>query len=210
MIYMKEYLLALQTALALALVLCDPCCTAQEQIDFRRLDAQLFNAITNKVTPDEQLLEVISRLGRVRESTSFWAKIADDRTYPTQHRMRSIFALLRRHCQRCGTCAELRSAIAPAAWVRESRIEKITYVFGSLPMAPEPGQTVFRISVLYGPAVYIRLLGEVDDVIFSNLLRGEAGPTKLNPTIAQLVLDDGYDDWILNNPQGPSEWQRPR
>src|SRR5437764_8037970 len=84
-----------------ALVISVRACQGQPPIDFQRLSAQLLNLITNKGVSDENLLETISRLGRVTEPSSFWNKIADDTSYSRQHRIRAIFALLRRHCADC-------------------------------------------------------------------------------------------------------------
>ncbi|SRR5258708_4086415 len=180
-----------------------PMCRGQVLIDFERLNSQFLSLITNKNVSDENLLQAISRLGPVAEPSSFWMKIADETSYSRLHRTRAVFAMLRRHCVDCLTCRELASAVSGAKWVLDSGIEKIPYVVGWMPMVPEPGQTVFKISVLNGPSFFVRLLGDVDTSEFSCILRGNcAGPLKSNPTIVQYAYEDDYDRWILNRNNG--------
>jgi hypothetical protein len=171
---------------------------SQNSVDFERLNAQLLSMITNREASDADLLQAISRLGRVTEPPSFWVKIANDPRYTVKHRKRAIFALLRRHCSHsCWTCRELGDTISPGDWINESGIEKITAVTGWFPLVAKPGETVFKISVL-GSDFYLRLLGEVDESVLFAYLRGRGQAISSNPEIVEYAFDDGYDDWLFN------------
>ena len=66
-----------------------------------------------------------------------------------------------------------------------------------MPVEVNEGETVYSISVLHGPKIFVRLLGDLDQETFTALLRGK-GPAHLKkePTILQCSYDDDYDDWL--------------
>lgn len=165
--------------------------------DFAKLTVQLRAAITNKTTTDDVLLESISRLGKFSEPPSFWTKIANDPQYSRQHRTRAVFALFRRHGEWSGEAHLLGKCLMPAKWLEESSIEKVPYEFGKLPVDVNPGESVFSISVLHGPSIYVKLAGNVDVETFNALLRGnDVSNLKREPTILQYGYGDDYDDWL--------------
>lgn len=165
--------------------------------DFDQLDIQLRAAITNIAASDDVLLQSISRLGRVTEPASFWAQIADDSSYSIQHRTRAVFALFRRHGEWCGDARSLGACLRPAKWLDQSSVERITYVFGWLPVEVRPGESVYQISVFRGPSVFIRLQGDVDLETLTAFLRGrDTRALKTNPTILECAYGDDYDKWL--------------
>jgi hypothetical protein len=171
-----------------------------ESPDFAQLDHRLRAVIKDKNTSDNDLLEAISRLGKLSEPASFWTQIANDPNYSTRHRTRAVFALFRRHGQWSGEMLSLARCIAPAKWLDESSIERVPYVFGYLPVEVTSGESVYSISVLHSSKIYIRLRGEVNQETFVSLLGGrDVTDLKTEPTILQLGYADGYDDWIRNN-----------
>src|SRR5690242_4452091 len=82
-------------------------------VDFAKLDLELRSVIEDRQTSDEDLLQAISRMGKVAEKPEFWKGIADDPTYGIPHRRRVIFALFRRHGQLCTGIAQLARVIGP-------------------------------------------------------------------------------------------------
>ncbi len=170
----------------------------QRSPNFSAWDMALHEVITNKGASDELLLQSISRLGRVTEPASFWTRIANDTNYPVSHRTRAVFALLRRHGESTGDLASLGRAIAPAHWLAESTVDRITHVFGRMAIDVNPGssESVFTIRVLNGPNAYIKLQGDVDLDTVSKLIRGEPASNVGSPTIMQIGYGDDYDEWL--------------
>lgn len=167
--------------------------------DFAHLDRQLRATIKDKSTSDSVLRESISRLGRFTESPGFWTEIANDPSYSLCHRTRAVFALFRRHGEWSGEPRSLGKCLAPAKWLNESSIERVTYVLGYLPTEVNPGESVYSITVLSGPKIYIRMRSEVDEETFHALLRGKNVPDlKTEPTILQFGYGDDYDEWLRN------------
>ena len=165
--------------------------------DFASLTIQLRTVIAERATSDDVLREAISRLGRVTEPPSFWTQIANSTNYSRQHRIRAVFALFRRHGESCGDVLSLGKCLEPAKWLDESSIERVTYVFGHLPIELNEGESVYSISVLDGPKIYIRMPGDIDRETFNALLRGKSVSTlKKEPTILQCGYGDDYDEWF--------------
>jgi len=144
-------------------------CHSQAFTNFVALDNQLRSAITNINTPDSLLLESIAHLGAVTEPPSFWTHIADNTNYTLVHRTRAVFALFRRHGQDHHNIWDLRRCITPANWLKQSPIEKVEQ--GFMPVDARPDDTVFSISVLYGPKIFIRLIGHVMHCLSLHILR---------------------------------------
>ena len=173
---------------------------AQTITNFTALDIQLHAAIANTNTPDDLLLESISRLGKITEPPSFWTQIADNTNYSLPHRTRAVFALFRRHGERCGDIQDLRRCLAPAKWLDQSSIQKIPFVFGFLPVEVNSEESIFSISVFYGPKIYIRLRGDVDYKTFVEAIRGEAKePIKSELIILQCGYADDYEQWLVGS-----------
>lgn len=169
--------------------------------DFAQLTTQLRATITNKTTSDVVLREAISRLGRVTESPSFWTQIANSTNYTRQHRTRAVFALFRRHGERTGQALALGECLASAKWLDESSVERVTWVFGPFPVEINEGESVYSISVLYGPRIFIRILGDVDEKTFKALIRGTSvSNLKKEPIILQVGYGDDYDEWFRGTP----------
>jgi hypothetical protein len=167
--------------------------------DFAKLNSQLRAAITNKNTPDNILLESISRLGRITESPRFWTQVADDPSYSYRHRMRAVFALFRRHGERCGGLPDLRRCIAPAGWLKSSKIERVSFVFGWVPVEVHPEESIFAISVFERPKIYIRMRGNISvDTFVSELQEINQKVPKVDLTIMQFGYGDDYEKWLAN------------
>src|SRR5712671_5199865 len=82
-------------------------------VDFTKLDMELRSVIQDRRTSDEDLLQAISRMGKVTEKPEFWKAIADDPACDTPHRRRVIFALFRRHGRPCTSLVQLAHVIGP-------------------------------------------------------------------------------------------------
>lgn len=164
-------------------------CHSQGFTNFVALDNQLRSAITNINTPDSLLLESIAHLGAVTEPPSFWTQIADNTNYTLVHRTRAVFALFRRHGQYIHNVWDLRRCLTPANWLKQSPVEKV--VQGFMPVDLRSGDTVFSISVLYGPKIYIRLIGHVEYNAFLRVLLGEG---HVDPNSEMLIGEYGYAD----------------
>jgi hypothetical protein len=191
---------ALAACLA-AILLCTLSNKAGASVDFAKLDNELRATITNAAISDEVLLECISRLGKTTEPASFWTQLANNDAYSIGHRVRAVFALFRRHGQWCGDVGSLGRTLAPARWLDQSNIERVTYVFGNLPIEVNPGESVYRISVLHRASIYVRMQGEVDIATFAGLLRGgHEEAFRSNPRVLECAYGDDYDAWLRNNP----------
>jgi hypothetical protein len=93
----------------------------------------------------------------------------------------------------------LGKCLEPAKWLDESSIERVTYVFGYLPIEVNKGESVYSISFLQGPKIYIRILGDVDQETFNTLLRGKSvANLKKEPTILQIGYGDDYNEWFYD------------
>ena len=173
---------------------------AQTLTNFETLERELRANITNQHTPDDLLLESISRLGPVAEPASFWTRIADDTNYSLSHRRRAVFALFRRHCDKIGGISDLRRVLMPCAWLKNSRIEKVPFVFGWVPVEVNSGESIFTISVLNGPKIYIRMRGDIDYRRFVSELFGREGEQSANVdmTVLQFGYGDDYEKWLHN------------
>jgi hypothetical protein len=173
--------------------------TNSAKIDLEALQSRLFVVITNRAASDEELLQAISSLGKVTEPPSFWTAIADDKSYSIFHRRRAVFALFRRHCRAGDLMSDLRKKLAPGHWLDESYVRAVEATFGQLdsPIMPEPGMSLFRVSVLYGASVYFLLQGEYDPLVFSSMIHGESRG-RFNALIHNVAFDDDYDDWFFN------------
>ena len=172
-------------------------CLAQPAFDFKHLDSTILSMITNQAVSDEVLMQCIARLGPSAESPEFWSRIANDSSYSIQHRTRAVFALFRRHGQYCGDAASLKKLLGSPKWLEESGIEKVSYVFGKLPVEVNPGESVYRIKVYRRASIYIRCLSNLEDDYLSRLLLHKDAPANTtNPTIIQYAFDDDYEEWL--------------
>lgn len=168
--------------------------------DFAKRDSELRAVIKDRQTSDEDLLQAISRMGKVTEKAEFWKDIADDPTYDTPHRRRVIFALFRRHGQVCTGVVQLARTIGPAKWLQEAKVTKITALTGRIPVDLNLGESVFSFPVLGGPSVYVRVLGDMSSTNFSHLLRQEkSNGDQKDGVILQFGFGDDYDDWLTEN-----------
>src|SRR2546421_7996020 len=140
--------------------------SARGAVDFARMDMELQSVITNKASSQTDLLQAISRLGRVAEHASFWTTIANDPTYSAEHRRRCAMAFFRRHGRFCTGLRQLAGMLSPSNWFEKGDIEEVRSVFGAAPVEVTEGDTVFKIRIFpsqMGPQanVFIKLLGKV-------------------------------------------------
>jgi hypothetical protein len=172
-----------------------------ERVDFKKWDSQLHSIITNNTASTTELLEAISRLGRVTEPPALWTAVVNDPNFSKDHRRKSIFALFRRHGRYCTGLRELAKVISSPKWFQVSDITEVTYVFGNIPVELNKDETVFRIMVLSsehegGPSIYVRLMGHVKKDVFSKLLFGTADPTQDDVVVLQCGFTDNYEIWL--------------
>lgn len=185
--------------------------------DFEAMTRRCHSVITNPASSDSELLEAISRLGRMEEPPSLWTRVADDPTYGTLHRKRCIMALFRRHGTECETIADLASVLGRPRWLTNSDLKEVAVITGWVPVDMVPGDTVFAITILPGTtpkeaeassklrcAVYVRVSGKVIREDFLAFLQhGKREAVGGNAFIEQFGFIDDYGEWL----RGPS--QRP-
>jgi hypothetical protein len=177
------------------------------KLDFNKLDLQLRSIITNKNTPDEELLQAISHLGRATEPAEFWTKIANDTSYSIKHRRRAIVALFRRHCpgKNRDMVTELAKRLKPLHWLRDSDISYADpkdvehYPFSEVSFS----DSVFGINVLNGSTIYVKILGKMSREQFIGMLRGDRDIRNLTSdgVISEYkYVGDDYKDWLQEQP----------
>jgi hypothetical protein len=98
--------------------------------------------------------------------------------------------------------AQLTALLKPALWLTESAISEVTVLAGAIPVSRIfEEETVFTISVLHGPMVYVRLLGKIPLEDFSRVLRGQQRHIngRLDAVILQYGYADDYHSWLTKH-----------
>lgn len=176
-------------------------CPVRAAVDFVALDADLRAVITNKATSDADLLQAISRFGRVSENPGFWTTIANDESYTALHRSRCVFALFRRHGNHCSGLRQLGNVLAPANWLLEDSILRVENVIGWVPVDVTFGDTIFRIELPHASkdkaaSVYIRIAGKVTKSDFIRVIRGLSGAGPSDYLVQEYGYADDYENWL--------------
>jgi hypothetical protein len=126
----------------------------------------------------------IRDLGPVTEPASFWARIANDASYPVERRRRFALELFRRHVRKGMSLAQIAEALDRPTWLTDKNIHKVRLLAGLIPVNLTRGDTVFALIVFPPPrgdqsGVYLRVGGNLHEGELGKLLRGEAGADRI-------------------------------
>lgn len=133
------------------------------------------------------------------EPAGFWARIANDPSYPRNRRRQSVFQLLYRHLRVPTVLGALAGLLAGAAWLQEQDISVLGDVGGHVPVTPTFGGTVLVIDVL--PAdhhwlIYVSVLEQVDAADAFRLLRE---PSRGGPAASLRVTEIGFSPQVVDS-----------
>lgn len=204
------------TVVVLLLSTCHFCPAAEAEVNpaFEQMTTKCLSVITNRSSSDGDLLEAISRLGRMSEPATFWTAIIQNPTYGILHRKRCVMALFRRHCSYQAHAADLANVLDAAKWLHSGDITQVGAITGSIPVEVNIDETIFLITVLNREehetgqdrkskrfGIYMRVPGRVNLEEFRSVVRtGRPSTGDGNIFIAQYGYADDYDDW-LRRPQ---------
>ena len=78
------------------------------------------------------------------------------------------------------------------------------FVFGWVPVAPYPNESIFTISVLGGTKIYMRIAGDVEESTVRKVLSGEEGKNlNMELIVTEYGYGDDYDEWLRRDAHKP-------
>lgn len=148
--------------------------------------------ISDPESATETLLQEIQQLGPVTEPARFWADIANNDAYRSEHRRLAVFQLFKRHVSAGLNLAELANILDGATWLAGDDLSQATSLAGEIPVEFTLEDTIFVLRIfpelvddLYGPwAIYLSVSGKVAPEEFLNLLHGQ----EVSEEVSQAVL----------------------
>jgi hypothetical protein len=189
---------------------------------FEQMTANCMSVIANRASSDEDLLEAISRLGRMSEPPAFWTAIIQNPAYSMLHRKRCVMALFRRHGSYQGHAADLANVLDATKWLHSGDITQVGAITGSIPVDVNLDDTIFLIMVLdraenesgeerkskrFG--IYLRVVGKVTLEDFTSVVRtGRPSTGDGNVLIVQYGYADDYDEWLRRPEDRPTKTKR--
>jgi hypothetical protein len=123
--------------------------------------------VLDRTAADAQLDVAIKQLKPESESVDFWARIANDPTYPDYHRRACILQLFRQHISTGMTLGDIAQALDHPRWLDKENIERVHLAVGPFPLHLIPGDSTFAVRVLPQPnrghaaLLYLRVQGEL-------------------------------------------------
>jgi hypothetical protein len=119
--------------------------------------------IRDPLASPAQVRAAAAALGPAREPPELWASIANDETYPPEHRRACLFVLFRRHVRPGMPLWRIGEMLASPTWLREENVRPFESLHGKLPVTLEPGTQVFAIRPDLPPGnpstIYLKVSG---------------------------------------------------
>lgn len=140
--------------------------------------------IANKQADSKAVEAAILGLGPVTEPAAFWAKVANDVSYPLERRRKCAFQLFRRHIHKGMPLAEIARELDHPNWLPDENIHEVKLISGLIPLKNTTKGTIFVLIILPPAqgdksAVYLRVAGKVNVGELGKLLRGEPGGERI-------------------------------